>query len=333
MPLITTDDIIETYAKLRQRGLGFILKKLNFSGKERTLGAFDESAISSANWWIIPRVQERWNKLQTGDENINYKQYLIKEHFADKEKLRMVSFGSGNCRHELELAEYEQFQEVICVDIAKNRLDEAAILAGEKGLKNIKFLCEDINKFDFQKESFDLVHFNQSLHHFENVEELLSLKIKPSLKSDGILLVNEFVGTNRMQYPRGQVKAIREAIMLIDKEFRMRYKTKMVKSGFSGSGWLRMIIADPSECVDSASIIPALHEHFRVIEERPYGGNILMGVLKDISHHFLELDQRKSEILDQLFAYEDDYIKDKQSDFVFGLYGRKKTHSPKKVVF
>ena len=322
MPLITKDDIIETYAKLRQRGLGFILKKLNLSGRDRTLGAFDETAVSSANWWIVPRVLERWNKLQTGDENVNYKQYLMKEHFANRDKLRMVSFGSGNCNHELELAGYEQFSEVICVDIARNRLDEAALVARDKGIRNVQFLCKDINEFDFQKEEYDLVHFNQSLHHFENVEELLSLKIKPSLKSDGILLINEFVGPNRIQYPPEQIKAIREAVKLIDKEYRTRFKTNMVKSGYSGSGWLRMIIADPSECVDSAGIIPALHKHFRVIEEKPYGGNILMGALKDISHHFLDLDQRKSEILDRLFAFEDEYIKDKQSDFVFGLYGK-----------
>ncbi len=79
-------------------------------------------------------------------------------------------------------------------------------------------------------------------------------------------------------------------------------------------------MADPSECVDSANILPAIHSNFHTVIEKPYGGNILMSVLKDISHHFISLDAEKNDILDKLFSFEDEYLKSNSSDFIFGIY-------------
>ena len=84
-----------------------------------------------------------------------------------------------------------------------------------------------------------------------------------------------------------------------------------------------MIIADPSECVESSSILPVIHQYYDVVEESALGNNILMTALKDISHHFLDLDPEKEKILNDLFAFEDKYLKDHSSDFVFGIYQKK----------
>ena len=81
-----------------------------------------------------------------------------------------------------------------------------------------------------------------------------------------------------------------------------------------------MILADPSECIDSESILTSIYSHFEKLIERPFGGNILMTVLKDISHHFLELNDEKSQILSELFDFEDNYLKTHSSNFIFGVY-------------
>lgn len=57
-----------------------------------------------------------------------------------------------------------------------------------------------------------------------------------------------------------------------------------------------------------------------MITESNFGGNLLINVLKDLSHHFVELDPGKELILNQLFELEDDYLKLNKSDFVFGIY-------------
>ncbi|PKA83068.1 methyltransferase family protein [Ulvibacter sp. MAR_2010_11] len=320
MRWITLDDFIDGYFKIRQRGIDFFFSKFSLNKKARTRSAFNESAEEAANWWIIPKVLERWNSLITGNPKTNYKEHLIEAYFKDRSGIKLLSLGSGDCSHELELATYSQFDEILCIDLAENRLDEAREKAKKQGLTNIHFLCTDLEAYEFPANYFNVVLFNASLHHFENVEQLLANPIKTTLASGGLLVINEFVGPNRLQYPKNQLRAINEALQLIDPPFRKRYKTNSVKNHYYGSGVWRMIMADPSECVDSHAIMPAIHKHFKTLEEKPYGGSILMSVLKDISHHFVNPDKRGVEILETLFAFEDNYLKEHSSDFVFGVY-------------
>ena len=45
-----------------------------------------------------------------------------------------------------------------------------------------------------------------------------------------------------------------------------------------------------------------------------------MNVLKDISHNFIPLDDEKKKILEKLFDFEDKYLEQNTSDFIFGVY-------------
>jgi len=320
MRIITFDDIIDTFSRLIQRGGNFFFAKMTFNRNKRTKSAFDETAVNSSNWWMIPMVKERWNMMITGDKHLHYEQYLIEEFWKNQTGLKLLSLGSGSCGHELEFARHHQFDEIVCIDIAENRLQEAEAIAKQEGLDNMKFICTDIKDIDFKENHYDIVLFNSSLHHFQKVDDLLKDKIKPCIKSKGHLIINEFVGPTRLQFPTEQLVAINQALKHVDKPNRQRYKTNLTKSKFYGSGILRMIMADPSECIDSASIIPAIHKHFKTVEEKGYGGNILMNVLKDISHHFIHPNDNQKQILLQLFDFEDRFIEKHPSDFIFGIY-------------
>ena len=83
-----------------------------------------------------------------------------------------------------------------------------------------------------------------------------------------------------------------------------------------------MKIADPSECVDSEGIMPAINNYFDVVVEKPYGNNLLQSVFKDIAHHFQgeNLEPEKLEILHKIFALEDEFLLKNPSDMVFGIY-------------
>jgi len=320
MRLVTSDDIIDVYSKVKQRGANFIFSKLNLNSLSRTKSTFDDSKIQGSNWWMIPMVVERWNKLITGDSQINDKQYLMNGLLKNEQELRLISFGSGYSRHELELAEYSQFKEIICIDLVQSRLLEAEKTAQKRNLKNIRFICSNIEDYKIPENYFDIVYFNQSLHHFKNVENLLETKIKKCLKHSGKLIIKEYVGSNRLQFPPNQIREINNALKLIPNEYKKRFKTNSIKNKFMGPGLLRMIVSDPSECIDSANILPSIHSKFSAIVEKPYGGNILMNVLRDISHHFVDLDSDKEEVLRKLFLFEDAYLTKNSSDFVFGVY-------------
>lgn len=94
----------------------------------------------------------------------------------------------------------------------------------------------------------------------------------------------------------------------------------MYKNQVKGPGLIRMILADPSECIESSKILPIIHQNFNIVIEKPFGGSILSSVLKDIADHFFSVNAEKQEILDTLFKIEDNYLKKNQSDFIFGIY-------------
>lgn len=325
MKIVTLDDFVDTYFKIIQRGSGFILSKFTLNEESRIKSAFDNTSFISSYFWNIPKVQERWNILISGNKNRNYIDYIVQDLLKDKTDLRLLSIGSGISNREIELAENSTiFKEVICIDIADNLLDIAAKSAREKGIKNIKFISKNIYDFEFKDNEFDIVFFKSSLHHFDDIDKFLSEKIKKVLNPKGMLIINEFVGATRHQFSKVQINAINEAIAVIPKKFRTRFKSKFHKNKYRGVGVFRMIIADPSECIDSESIMPSIHKHFKTIIEKPYGGNLMLSALRDISHHFYELNNEKEEILNNIFLLEDNYLKNHQSDYVFGIYENKK---------
>lgn len=325
MRIITSEDFRDLYIKIHQRGFAFVVSKFNINAFKRTQSAFNDSDLQTGNFWIIPEVRKRWNKLITGDENQPYEDYLTNNYFKDKSNLKLLSLGSGVCSHELRLAELRPDWEVNCFDFSDKLLQIAAKSAEEKKLTNISFFAENILSYNFEPEKYDIVFFHASLHHFDKIDDFLKSIVLKCLKPGGHLIINEFVGSNRLQYSREQIKHINKAIDLIPRKFRKIFKTGLYKNHYSGSGILRMIAADPSECVDSISILPAIHRYFDVIEEKPYGNNILQSALKDIAHHFVNTDREKKEILENIFNVEDDFLKTNKSDFVFGIYRLKQS--------
>ncbi|XVJ66904.1 MAG: hypothetical protein HEQ40_12325 [Lacibacter sp.] len=173
------------------------------------------------------------------------------------------------------------------------------------------------------KKKYDVVFFNSSLHHLPNVRFFLKESIVPVLNDNGLVIIFEYTGPNRLQFPSYQINAINDLLKQIPESYRRRYKTNKVKHRVSGPGIIRMILADPSECIDSASIIPSLHELFEVVEEKKIGDNLMMLLLKDIAHHFCnELPQTKM-ILQMAFKKEEEYLFQNKADFVFGVYSKK----------
>lgn len=320
---ITLDDFYDLYHKFKQRGLRFILSKFNSRSILITKSAFNQTRHESADWWVIPTVRERWNKMISGNPKEDYISFFVNNYLSGKKNLKLISFGSGSCSAEIELAKHGVFEEIVCVDIAKNRLDEAREIAKRHNLDCMNFLCQDANSMDISSNYYDIVFFQASLHHFDNIKSFTENSIKRVLKDKGLLVINEYVGPRRLQFPKTQIIKINEGLNLIPKKYKTRYLSNLSRRKYYGSGILRMILADPSECIDSESILPSIYTHFEKIAEKPFGGSILMTVLKDISNHFLELNGEKSLILTKLFDFEDIYLKNHSSDFIFGVYQKK----------
>ena len=322
MALLSIEDFIELYIKIHQRGLGYILSKFNFSSRKRTKTTFDDLKFETAHCWIIPAVQGRWNELITGSRDISYEEYLLEKYLNQQSgQYSMLSIGCGTGSHELIFAQHPGIKEIQAFDIAPKLIEEAMQIVYKRKLQDkMRFFVADYTKTEFPSESFDIILFHSSLHHFSNIEKTTSLT-KNILKPNGFLIINEYVGSNRFQWEKYQLKVINDALKLvIPKEYRKIFKTNLYKYKVRKPGLLRMILNDPSEAPASKKIIPTVEKHFKLIEKKEYGGNILMPLLKDISHHFIEQNNKTKEILQTLFDIEDAFIKENRSDYVFGVY-------------
>jgi ubiquinone/menaquinone biosynthesis C-methylase UbiE len=323
LKILTLDDFRDMYLRTVQRGIDYILSKTSIRGIDRTKSTFDDTQRQSAHFWIIPEVIHRRNRMITGDPLKSYETFLSENYLRVLPEFRLLSIGSGECMHELSLARLNPHGQVTCIDIAESLLTKAEKEAVGEGLSNIAFITGDVRKYDFSGKRFDIVLFNDSLHHFDNMEQFIGGMVKRLLKPAGKLVVHEYVGPNRFQYGKEQCRAVNECIGILDENQRVLFRTNLRKKRFYGVGVLRMLLADPSECVDSASILPVIHRHFRVVVERPLGGNLLMGALKDVSHHFMNKSEESERILEKLFEYEDAYLKTHGSDFIFGIYEKR----------
>jgi 2-polyprenyl-3-methyl-5-hydroxy-6-metoxy-1,4-benzoquinol methylase len=326
MRLITNDDIFDVYYRLNLKGWRFLNSKFRFNSLSRTYSSFNSDEMLTSNWWNIPDIRKRWNLKITGSTEISYVDYVFEKYLKNLKQIKLLSPGCGVCSNEIKFAGYPAFSEIFCIDLAEKPLKTAETIAFEKKLGQMKFLKGNVNEIDFPAEYYDVVLFNSSLHHFKNVEGLLGRKISETLKPGGLLIINEYVGPNRLQWTNSQLKAVNLILQTkVPEKFRQRYRSGYYKNKVSGPGILRMIFSDPSEAVDSASILPSLKGNFTALEEKQLGGNLLMILLKDISHHFTEEDKEAADLLKILMEIEDDFIETTQSDNIFGVYQKTKS--------
>jgi ubiquinone/menaquinone biosynthesis C-methylase UbiE len=320
---ISAGDVIDLFYKVKQKGISVILSKLRFSQKARTASKWN-TVTASADFWILPKVRLRWNEKCTGHSNLEYEDYVVAKYLSDRTGLHMLSVGCGTGSRERKFAKYSNFSMIVGIDLAEKKTAEAAKLAKEANLSSIHYLAGDFMKHEFKPDSYDVILFNSSLHHFNHVDALLESRVLPLLKDGGMLVLFEYVGPNRLQWTNQQLEFTNRLLQEIPDKYRTRVSSRSVKKRVYRPGLLRMLITDPSEAVDSESIIPALHRHFNVIEEKKLGWDITHLLLKDIAHHYINGNPETQKLLQYLFEKEDEYmIATGRSDGLFGIYQKK----------
>lgn len=321
--LVSFGDFIDLYYKIRQKSYKTLVSKLGFTQQSRTRAKWN-AAVSASDFWMIPMVRKRWNKLISGDENKGYETFVNEKFLSGKTDLKMLSVGCGTGGRERNFAAFDAIEQIDAIDMAELQLEEARNLAKEQNISKINYFVADFLTHPFTEKHYDIILFHSSLHHFNHIGDLIPEKVLPLLKDEGILVIHEYIGPDKLQWTDNQLKEVNHLLSTIPAVYRTRYESKTVKKKAYRPGLLRMKLIDPSEAVDSSSILPALHKHCKVLEEKPLGWNIIHLLLKDISHHFIEPDKTAETILQQLFTAEDEFVKiSGKSDAVFGIYRKK----------
>lgn len=318
--LISVGDFIDLFYKLRQKGSSVLLSKLRLSGKERVMAKWNTTKDQS-DFWVIPELRARWNEKITGRPDLEYEDYVMEKYFPNAKNLRMLSVGCGTGARERKFGKYPQFTSIEGIDVAAIQIQAAHESARSLGMDHIQYTAGDFYTLPLQEGSYDIILFNSSLHHFDKIDTLLSSRVKPLLKPDGHLIIFEYAGPSRLQWTQEQLSYANKLLKELPSRYKTRFRSHNLKKRIYRPGLLRMRFIDPSEAIDSASIVPALHKHFTILEEKKVGWDILHILLKDIAHNFLQQDAETKELLSYLFECEDEYLrKTGRSDAVFGVY-------------
>lgn len=317
---ISIGDFIDLYYKVKQKGYNELLSKFHLSNKGRTLSKWN-TISSSSDFWIILEIRCRWNEKCTGNPNIEYEDYVVSKYFSKSKGLKMLSVGCGTGARERKFAKYPNFNLIEGVDMAEKQIDEARNHASDLKLNNIKYIVGDFTTHIFEHSTYDVILFNSSLHHFKDIHNILQTKVLPLLKDGGYLLIFEYVGPKRLQWTKQQLEFANKLLTDLPLKYKIRFNSKSIKRRIYRPGLFRMLLVDPSEAIDSDSIIPSIHNHFKIIEERKIGWDISHLLFKDIAHNFLNNDKETQKLLSYLFDKEDEYLSmTGGSDAVFGVY-------------
>lgn len=318
--MINFGDFIEVYFKLKQRGFEYLFSKISIQKNIRIKSTFDHTNQVSSNYWLIPEVTKKWNKMISGKEDENYAEYITRKYFRNQSNIKILSLGCGSGSNEIKFAKHPEYVEIIGVDIATKLIEKANINAREKKYSNLNYEVKNIYETEFEDEYFDMILFHSSLHHFHNLDFLLGQKIKKIIKKNGLIVIHEYVGPNRIQWSKEQLNETNSILKMIPDEYKRRFKLKNLRTKAYRPGKLRMIISDPSEAVESENILPMLHKYYETIEEKKLGGNIIMPLFKDIAHNFLDESAQTKKSIEFIFEKENAFLKDHSSDFIFGVY-------------
>ncbi len=322
--LINIRDITGLVDRVRTRGAEGVAQL--FARRQRRVEhAWQHIGAESPpeNWWDIPAVRRRWNRLISGDEHTDYRAYIFEKYFAGKGPLKALSLGCGAGQNELAWSALGAFAHLDAYDLSSKRIEYAQQMAAARGLaETLKFQVGDIYEIDFPTAAYDVVLAEGSLHHFSPLEDILQ-RIHRLLRPGGLFVLNEFVGPTRFQWTDRQLEVINALLAILPPSHRRRLDGSIKAHVFRPSR-LGMTIIDPSEAVESANILPLLHKRFEVIELRPFGGTILHMLFNGIAHNFLGEDKETQRLSQLCFDVEDLLLSrnEIQSDFVVAV-GRK----------
>jgi SAM-dependent methyltransferase len=270
-------------------------------------------------WELLPAVGRYQFRRMTGDEDLHYFWYAL--NFVRKniggEKLKALSLGcsEGNPGIEMRLIESGVFCNVEVMDLAKGLLDKQQAIVSERGLKGIEYISQDLNQVTLEKNSYDLIWTVGTIHHIRNLEDLF-IQINDALKSNGVFVMRDYIGPNRLQFTGCQLSIVNEILKILPEKYK-RTSDGLIKERMKGPDLAKLMDMDPSESTRSEDIMRVMLEKLEIIKLTYTGGTILHPLLDNIASNFennedadtvLKLVILLEEILTENNALPSDYV-------------------------
>ena len=277
-------------------------------------------------WELLPTVSQYQYRCMTGDESVDYFSYsmnYVKEHIGNK-NLRALSIGcmEGNIGPEITVFETGMFGRIEVMDIAQGLLKKQSKIASEKGLNAIEYIKQDLNCVELEKNVYDFIWAVGTIHHIENLE-LFFEQVQNALKDNGIFMMREYIGPNRINHTEEQLSIVNEILSILPEKYK-KTPDGLIKNIMEATDVVALIKHDPSEAVRSEDIMQILNHKLEIVKLAYTGGTILQPLLSNIASNF-EKDQEGDLVLKLLILLEKTLIEKEvlSSDYVFCMARKK----------
>lgn len=283
----------------------------------------NEAAERASEYWAVDRSVEgtgerprSWLQHQTilqvvnrrvsGDPNVSTMQWFRNKYFPRPVDLAL-SLGCG-------FGGFERFG--IAAGIARkfhaNDLSDGAIakareVAAAEGFGDkIDYSVVNLDECTLPAATYDAVFALSSAHHVFRLENLFR-QCRKTLKPNGLLFMDEYIGPSRFQSAPEVTALINKLRDILPERYR--------KSLFTDDGSLihpyvpsppeHFEKHDPSEAVRSGEIVSTLKMYFDILEYRPYGGAIMHMLFSGIMGNFNENSEADVALLRTIATFEE----------------------------
>lgn len=275
-------------------------------------------------WWQSGRVIQHINKIVCGDDVPGFSQGLI-ELVRSQASLHLpfnkgISVGGGSGQKEMNLLRQGIVSTFDLYEYSETRIALGIEKAKKQSLEDrINFIHGDEFELTSQKEQYDFVHWNNSLHHMLDVDKAVEWS-KNILRSGGLFYMDDFIGSSRFQWPDAQLEfATRIRKVFENSRYLVNPKTNFgsMPTTISRPSLDKLIEADPSEAADSDSIVDAIYKYFPNAEFKVTGGVVYHLALSGMLDNFDEKDDKI--LLDLLMIVDELYAKLGQTHYGVAL--------------
>ncbi|MDQ5856702.1 MAG: class I SAM-dependent methyltransferase [Acidobacteriota bacterium] len=242
-------------------------------------------------WGAQPLVRRTINRRVTGDPN-RWPMEWFSEAYARPPFPLGLSVGCGPGLLERDVLSKGICERMEGIDFSEEAIGEARFASEEASLSDrLDYRVEDINALKLPHARYDIVFFQGSLHHIRQIERVL-VEVRQSLKPGGVVYLDEYMGPSRSDWTEEEWGFARSAFDSLPDELKNRPQLM-----------IPLPLDDPSESIRSSAIRPIVARHFEIVDERPYGGNVLWFVFPCLDMERLREDSTGA--LSRLIALED----------------------------
>jgi SAM-dependent methyltransferase len=244
-------------------------------------------------WWESDYVVRHINRNVCGESlsglSSGLHQLALNRLGACAQLGRGISVGGGTGSKEIDLLRRGLVRQMVIYDLSPQAIITGRQHATAAGLTDrMTFVQDDAFKCETGPDAYDLVYWNNALHHMPDVGEALRWS-RRVLRTGGLLLMDDFVGPTRMQWSQRLLDINNIFLRSLPPEY-FRHPSNphaTLSRAVHRPDVSYLISVDPSECVDSARILPELARHFPEADVTPTGGGIYLVGLNDVLHNIV----------------------------------------------